>query len=145
MRIICGLEKESSGENKNFNIGISKSINNNYSSDMTIKKKSDKISNQYYKDAVSGSGGVDSIMRTFYKEMSSEYNKKSEAKPHKRKDLMDFFYDEEHILAQAHPNSVVVADAMGDGGLVENNVERHNKSQDVAKRRPLGNFLGNHI
>jgi len=84
------------------------------------------------------------MMRTFYKEMSAEYNKKPDANPQKRKDLMDFFYDEDHILAQAHPNSIVVADAMGDGGLVENNIERHNKSKEIATKRPLANFLGNH-
>jgi methyltransferase-like protein len=108
---------------------------------MSIQKKSDKISDQYYKDASKGLSGNDPLMQTFYKEMSAEYNKKLDVKPHKRKDLMDFFHEgAEHIMSQAHPASVVIADAMDDGGLIENNIEHYNISREIAYRKPMGNF-----
>ena len=108
---------------------------------MSIQKKSDKISDQYYKDASKGLGSGDPLMQTFYKEMSAEYNKKLDVKPHKRKDLMDFFHEgAEHIMSQAHPASVVIADAMDDGGLIENNIEHYNISREIAYRKPMGNF-----
>lgn len=120
------------------------SINKADKLDMFINKKADTVSDQYYKDAITGLNSEDSLMQTFYKEMSAEYNKEQEVKVDKRKDLMDFFYEQEHIMLQAHPDSIVVADAMGAGGIVENNVERHNFMKDVAKKRPSGNFTGNH-
>ena len=103
-----------------------------------MNKKADQYSNKYYQDAVKDSGN-DAFMKTFYKEMSSEYEKKIERKVAERKDLMDFFYEQEHIMHQAHPNSTYVADAIGHGGLVENGVESHNILKNIGRKKPTGN------
>jgi hypothetical protein len=133
--------KKNNKKDKKTNDSLDHSINKESILDMSIQKKSDKFSDQYYKDASKGLSGNDPLMQTFYKEMSAEYNKKLDVKPHKRKDLMDFFHEgAEHIMSQAHPASVVIADAMDDGGLIENNIEHYNISREIAYRKPMGNF-----
>lgn len=133
--------KKNNKKDRKTNDSLDHSINKESILDMSIQKKSDKISDQYYKDASKGLSGSDPLMQTFYKEMSAEYNKKLDVKPHKRKDLMDFFHEgSEHIMSQAHPASVVIADAMDDGGLIENNIEHYNISREIAYRKPMGNF-----
>lgn len=133
--------KKNNKKDRKTNDSLDHSINKESILDMSIQKKSDKISDQYYKDASKGLSGNDPLMQTFYKEMSAEYNKKLDVKPHKRKDLMDFFHEgAEHIMSQAHPASVVIADAMDDGGLIENNIEHYNISREIAYRKPMGNF-----
>jgi hypothetical protein len=114
------------------------SINNKEEDTMKFSKKADKYSDTFYRDAVKGLNN-DAYMKAFYKEMASEYDKKTDYKPTKRKDLMDFFYEEEHIMAQAHPNSTYVADAMGQGGLVENGVERLNTIKNIVNKKTTGN------
>ena len=126
------LNKKCLEKNKKTSASINK-INFN-----AMNKKADQYSNKYYQDAVKDSGN-DAFMKTFYKEMSSEYEKKIEHKHAGRKDLMDFFYEQEHIMSQAHPNSTYVADAMGHGGLVENGVESHNIIKNIARKKTTGN------
>jgi len=49
------------------------------------------------------------------------------------------------IIEKAHPSPVTVADAMGEGALVENQVEQHRKHVDVATREmPHGTLVGIH-
>lgn len=49
------------------------------------------------------------------------------------------------IIEKAHPSPVTVADAMGEGALVENQVEQHQKDVDIATRKmPRGTLVGIH-
>ena len=48
------------------------------------------------------------------------------------------------ILEDSHPKSVVVSDAMGNGGLVENVLEQQRHDIGVALSTPTGNFRGKH-
>ena len=115
------------------------SINKN-SQSMSIHNNKTGYHNEYYQDALKGSGKTDSLISAFYKSMQEEYHKDLNIKPQKRGDLMDFFYEEEHIMRKAHPDSIVIADAREGGELLENNLEKHKKLVDIARRKPSGNF-----
>ena len=107
--------------------------------DSTMNKNADNISDQYYKDALMGLSN-DSFMKAYYSGLSEEYNYKPEAPKRDPKDLMDFFKEEENIVLKSHPNSVFVADALNEGGLIENGLEQKNKIENITKKRPSGNF-----
>ena len=49
---------------------------------------------------------------------------------------------EEDLVEIAHPEPVYVAEALGDGGLVENQKEQHEKMMTVINRMPTGALLG---
>jgi len=115
---------------------VSSSINKEISS---MKKNADKVSDNYYKDALMGLGD-DSFMKAYYKGFSEEYNKKDEPPKRSYKDLMDVFKEEENIVLKSHPNSVFVADALNEGGLIENGLEQKEKIEKIVKKRPSGNF-----
>ena len=46
--------------------------------------------------------------------------------------------EKEYIIEKSHPESVYVADAREDGGLVENQWEQHNKIMDAVNKMPRG-------
>jgi hypothetical protein len=115
---------------------VSSSINKDNSS---MKKNADKVSDNYYKDALMGLGN-DSFMKAYYEGFAEEYNKKGEAPKRSYKDLMDVFKEEENIVLKSHPNSVFVADALNEGGLIENGLEQKEKIENIVKKRPSGNF-----
>lgn len=48
---------------------------------------------------------------------------------------------EEDIIEDAHPDPVYVAEALGDGGLVENQNEQHDKMMAVVNKMPNGQYL----
>lgn len=50
----------------------------------------------------------------------------------------------EDMIEKAHPKPVYVADAMGDGGLVENQNEQHAKIQQMINKMPTGNLVNNY-
>jgi hypothetical protein len=79
-------------------------------------------------------------MKAYYKGFSEEYNKKDEPPKRSYKDLMDVFKEEENIVLKSHPNSVFVADALNEGGLIENGLEQKEKIEKIVKKRPSGNF-----
>lgn len=115
---------------------VSSSINKDNSS---MKKNADKVSDNYYKDALTGLGN-DSFMKAYYEGFAEEYNKKGEAPKRSYRDLMDVFKEEENIVLESHPNSVFVADALNEGGLIENGLEQKEKIENIVKKRPSGNF-----
>ena len=43
-------------------------------------------------------------------------------------------------MSKAHPDSIVIADARDGGELLENNLEKHKKLTDIARKKPTGNF-----
>lgn len=49
---------------------------------------------------------------------------------------------EKSIIEIAHPDSVYVAEARGDGGLVENEIENQKKIIEIIKKMPTGALLG---
>jgi hypothetical protein len=79
-------------------------------------------------------------MKAYYKGFAEEYNKKDEAPKRSYKDLMDVFKEEENIVLKSHPKSVFVADALNEGGLIENGLEQKEKIEKIVKKRPSGNF-----
>lgn len=49
---------------------------------------------------------------------------------------------EEHIMEQAHPEAAYVAEARGDGGLVENELEQQRKTIEMVNKMPTGSLVG---
>lgn len=47
----------------------------------------------------------------------------------------------ENIVEKAHPEPEYIADAKGDGGLVENKIEQHQKGQEIVNKMPTGNYI----
>ena len=48
------------------------------------------------------------------------------------------------LIGSAHPKSINVADAMGNGGLVENAIESGNRMAEIARNTPSGNYRSKH-
>jgi len=49
---------------------------------------------------------------------------------------------EKSIIEEAHPEPVYVAEARGDGGLVENQVEQQKKLIEMLNKSPTGSLVG---
>ena len=49
---------------------------------------------------------------------------------------------EKHIMEIAHPEPVYVAEARGDGGLVENGLEQQKKLIEMLNKMPTGSLVG---
>lgn len=49
---------------------------------------------------------------------------------------------EKSIIEEAHPESVYVAEARGDGGLVENQIEQQKKLIEMINKMPTGSLVG---
>lgn len=49
---------------------------------------------------------------------------------------------EKHIMEAAHPDPVYVAEARGDGGLVENEIENQQKFIEILNKMPSGTLTG---
>lgn len=80
------------------------------------------------------------VMEEFFKIMSPQVKTASDSK----EDIEDTKVksDDKSIIEKAHPESVYVAEARGDGGLVENEIETHKKIMDIIKKMPNGNLVG---
>lgn len=48
------------------------------------------------------------------------------------------------LIEKAHPDDAVMAESMGDGGLVENVVQQQEKDIEVATQMPSGSLHGKH-
>ena len=51
---------------------------------------------------------------------------------------------DEDIIEVAHPEPVYVAEALGDGGLVENQNEQSKKMHDIVNKMPTGTLVHNY-
>ena len=49
--------------------------------------------------------------------------------------------EDEDMVEKAHPKPEYIADAQGDGALVENLNEQHKKMQEVVNKMPTGNYI----
>ena len=86
-------------------------------------------------------GLKDQLTKSYYAGLTGMYNEKPTKRPSDYKDLYGFQEETGHdLMAESHPKSVTLADAMGNGGLVENNLEQQQKSIYVATTTPSGNF-----
>ena len=116
-----------------------------------MKKESKSINNQglirkaaearvsYFGDA--NLGLKDQLTKSYYAGLTGMYNEQPTKRPSDYKDLYGFQEETGHdLMAESHPKSVTLADAMGNGGLVENNLEQQQKSIYVATTTPSGNF-----
>jgi hypothetical protein len=111
------------------------SINNS-----EIMKKADKISKRYFKDAVKDLAS-DGFMSEYYAGFSKLYDSKVKKRKPDFKTLYGF--QEEtgaDRIHEAHPEAIVVSDAIGRGGLVENASEASKAMQEVALSMPTGNY-----
>lgn len=129
-------DMEVSAKNQQNNLEKhSHSINKNDS----IVKNSNFL-DQYYKDAISGLSNPDPLLKEFYQSMRQETLRNSELRD-ARKNLRGSEEQEgQDIVNQAHPKEIRLSDAHGDGGLLENGNEQKERSLQVAKKNPTGNF-----
>lgn len=129
-------DMEVSAKNQQNNLEkYSHSINKNDS----IVKNSNFL-DQYYKDAISGLSNPDPLLKEFYQSMRQETLRNSELRD-ARKNLRGSEEQEgQDIVNQAHPKEIRLSDAHGDGGLLENGNEQKERSLQVAKKNPTGNF-----
>ena len=118
---------------------IKESINTNTYGD--LNKVSDDFSKRYYKDALTGQSGSDSLLKEFYKSYGEQYEYKPKANDQKLYGLNE---KDKNLLSDAHPETAYVADARGKGGLVENNLEQHEAMKRMFGDRPTGNFKGSY-
>ena len=126
------INKSSEYQNNLF-----ESINKTSSTMNKLALSNDKIT--YHEDAVKGL--KDKLTKSYYAGLDSMYNEKPKAQKTDLKDLYGFQEETGYdLLMEAHPKSTYLAEAMGDGGLVENGLEQKVKSEAVALSVPSGNF-----
>jgi hypothetical protein len=112
----------------------SKSITNH---ELITKTAETKVS--YFGDA--SLGLKDQLTKSYYAGLTGMYNESPPKKSSDYKDLYGFNKETgQDLILESHPKSVTLADAMGKGGLVENNLEQQQKSIYVATNTPSGNF-----
>lgn len=83
------------------------------------------------------------IMREYFKIINAE---NPAPNPH-QEDLKtieekNFHEPEKDIIEEAHPDSIYIAESRGDGGLVENQNEQHEKLVHIINKMPTGNLTG---
>lgn len=122
---------------------IASSTNRTGISTENIEKYADSVSKEFYQGALRGLD--DQYAKSYYTGLKSMYDQKLGGGKADYKSLY-----EPHggtgteILESSHPKSVVVSDAMGNGGLVENVLEQQRHDIGVALSTPTGNFRGKH-
>jgi len=106
-------------------------------------KMANEYPNKYISDAIVGLS--DQYAKSYFAGLKSQYNTKADKSKADYRDLYELHGEKGADLVQeAHPEAIVVADAMGNGGLVENSLEQKSHSEGVAKSAPTGNFRGKH-
>jgi hypothetical protein len=129
-----GLSMNKSSDYQN---NFSDSINKKSSTMNKLALSKDKIT--YHEDAVKDL--KDKLTKSYYAGLDSMYSEKPKARKTDLKDLYGFQEETGYdLLLEAHPKSTYLAEAMGDGGLVENGLEQKVKSEAVALSTPSGNF-----
>lgn len=83
------------------------------------------------------------VMLEFAKIMDSrEFPAKNPHQEDKKTIEEKRLFPKEDLVEEAHPEKVYVAEAHGDGGLVENQNEQHEKMMTVINKMPTGSLLG---
>jgi hypothetical protein len=150
MRAAAGINPASDGKFSRKRIKNKKSANYNVSDVLlsskdqeTMKKKADKFSNKYYRDASSGLD--DEAAKSYFTGLKSMYGKKPKKTKADYKKLYEL-HDESgpDMIGSAHPKTIDIAEAMGNGGIFENQIEQQRHNIGVAQSMPSGNFQGKH-
>ena len=111
--------------------------------DFSMNKKADTFSKEYFQDATSGL--EDQYAKSYYAGLKSMYDQKLGRTEADFQKLYNVHNESgADLIGKAHPKSIDVADAMGRGGLVENQIEQQRHNKGVAQSMPTGNFLGRH-
>ena len=124
----------------NNSINISKDIDN-----QKLEKKADDFSKSYYKDAVTDLNNNDEILQSYFAGLGRLYDERLEKRKADFKELYNVIDEAgQDLIYEAHPKEVVVSDAIGRGGLVENGLEQKRQTHGVALSAPTGNFRANY-
>jgi hypothetical protein len=144
---ILEYKKSTNLINKDADILNDKNIKNILStntldySERNMNKKADKFSKEYYQDALKDLD--DQYAKIYYAGLKSMYDEKLGTEKADYKMLYEPLDGKgSDLLEKAYPNSVYVADAMGNGGLVENSSEQKRHNVGVAMSIPTGNYRG---
>lgn len=108
---------------------------------LAMNKKADKASKEYFEKAIIN------LDEEYAKEYYNNFRDMYDQEP---ADIaMDYskLYDVNdetgaELIGAAHPKTIEVADAMGNGGVVENQIEQQRHNINVTKSMPSGNFQG---
>jgi hypothetical protein len=134
---------------ENFTQNFEKTANSEISSvirdmgiEFNMQKKADEFSKQYYRDAISGLE-KDPYAKSYFTGLKGMYNEKPSKTKADYKMLYEL-HDETgpELIGKAHPKTIDIADAMGRGGVVENQIEQQRHNIGVAQSVPSGNFRG---
>lgn len=118
-------------------------ISCNNGKNLGMQKSADQISKDYFQDAVSGL--EDQYAKSYYTGLKSMYDQK----PGRTEADFVKLYEVHNetgadLIGAAHPKTIEIAEAMGNGGVVENQIEQHRHNTGVAQSMPSGNFRGKH-
>jgi hypothetical protein len=127
---------------KNLHKNFTKSANVSMLVDKSgnsMKKQADQFSKEYFKDAVK------SISEQYSKSYYEGFGKLYDVTPEKTSaDYQQLYQNHQEsgtdLIERAHPKSIYIADAISNGGLIENSIEQHRKMEEVAFSMPSGNF-----
>jgi ABC-type transporter Mla subunit MlaD len=103
-------------------------------------KKEDSFPKEYIKDFKADLRHDDKRIKDYFSELGAMYEEEVALTEHSLKELYEL-HDPEEVTLTAHPNSIRVSEALGDGGLAENGLEQKEKMEDIALRTPTGNFV----
>jgi len=111
--------------------------------DDIMKKYADDFLNTYLDDALQGLSKE--YAGSFYTGLDGTYKLNDNAEEDKYSSYYNV-HDETgaDLIGSAHPKSINLADAMGNGGLVENAVESGNRMAEIARNTPSGNYRSKH-
>lgn len=114
-------------------------INHSIGGDLNLNKVAQqKIS--YFSNATKGL--KDQLAQSYYAGYDDLYNQKPEKKSDNYNELYGFQKETgKDLIQSAHPRSIYLADAIGNGGLVENSLEQSDRTHSVALSVPSGNFI----
>ena len=110
-----------------------------------MEKIADEFSTSYFKDAKKGLSGGDEYMKSYYAGLGGMYDEGMGKRDADFSQLYDVS-DETGVdlIHSAHPKAIMVADAKGRGGLVENGFEQKRHTHSVALSAPSGNYRANY-
>jgi hypothetical protein len=111
--------------------------------DDIMRKYADDFLNTYLDDALEGLS--EEYAGSFYAGLDGTYKLNDNAEEDKYSSYYNV-HDETgaDLIGSAHPKSINLADAMGNGGLVENAVESGNRMAEIARNTPSGNYRSKH-
>lgn len=116
----------------------SNSINNQK---YAMRKTADQISDSYFNSAKTST--KDKSALSYLSGLQGMYKEKAERRESDMKTL--YMLHEQtgaDTILSAHPKSIMVAESMGRGGIVENALENHSANRGVALSVPTGNYHG---